>query len=166
VFGKPNPNQNATPPPRRKAADVARIQGGGLVQVIITSIQPLTFYLFLNDKAISQMDVESLTLSIDAPGADNPLGGIYSTLAYLAPTVTGEKTMQRISLFPSTIEIVGAGRRISVTAKHAESIEEMWVDLGLTPEGNGNTVSGLRSLRVLITEGIVDAKLTWEKQKI
>jgi hypothetical protein len=162
VFGKPNPNQNAAPPPRRKAADVARILGGGLVQVIITSIQPLTFYLFLNDKPISQMDVESLTLSIDAPGSENPMGGIYATLAFQATNVTGEKAIQSISLFPSTIEIVGAGRRISVTAKNAESIEDMWVDLGLNPDGTGNEVKGLRSLRVLITDGIVDAKLTWE----
>lgn len=149
-------------PPRRKASDVARIQGGGLVQIIITSLQPLTFYLFLNDKDISQMDVESLTISIDAPGSDNPIGGIYATLAYQAPTVTGEKTMQRISLFPSTIEIVGAGRRLSVTAQNPESLDKLWVDLGLKPDGTGSEITGLRSLRVLITDGIVDAKLTWE----
>src|SRR5689334_14627823 len=122
VFGKPNQNQNATPPPKRRAADVARIQGGGLVQVIITSVQPLIFYLFLNDKAVSQMDVDSLTLSIDAPSEEIPSGGVYATLVFRATNVTGEKTAQSISLFPSTIEIVGAGRRITVTAKNPDSV--------------------------------------------
>jgi hypothetical protein len=161
VFGKPQP-QNVPTPTRPKAADVARIQGGGLVQVIITSLSPLNYYLFLNDKEISHFDVESLSISIDAPGSDNPTGGIYATLAYQAPDVTGQKTMQRISLFPSTIEIVGVGRRISITAMHAESIDELWVTLGLKPDGTGHDLTGLRALRVLITDGIVDAKLTWE----
>ena len=162
MFGKPNQNQKAPEPQRPKAADIARIQGGGLVQVVITNLVPLNFYLFLNDKEVSQMDVESLTLSIDAPSSDNPTGGIYATLAYRAPQVTGEKAMQRISLFPCTIEIVGVGRRISVTAMNANSLENLWVTLGLKADGTGSDLTGLRAVRVLITDGIVDAKLTWE----
>lgn len=162
MFGKPAPNQNIPKPQRMKAADAARIQGGGLVQVIITSLSPLNFYLFLNDKEVSQMDVESLTLSIDAPGPDNPMGGIYSTLAFRAAQVTGEKVMQRIALFPCTVEIVGVGRRISITAMNAESLDGLWVTLGLKPDGTGAELTGLRAVRILITDGIVDAKLTWE----
>lgn len=162
MFGKPNQNWKAAQPPRPGAADVARIQGGGLVQIVITSASPLNYYLFLNDRAVPQEDVESLTISIDAPGPDNPTGGIYATLAYRALQVTGEKVMQRIALFPCTIEIVGMGRRISVTAMHANSLEGLWVTLGLKPDGTGAELTGLRALRVLITDGIVDAKLTWE----
>ena len=50
MFGKPSQTNGVHPPAQRPAAsDIAMIKGGGLVQLIVSSLQPLTFALFLND---------------------------------------------------------------------------------------------------------------------
>ena len=47
---------------------------GGLVQVIVTEIRPLTFSLFLNDTEVSQIDVDSLSIDVEVPtdGVSSP----------------------------------------------------------------------------------------------
>ncbi|MFM9709681.1 hypothetical protein, partial [Streptomyces galilaeus] len=62
-------------------------------------------------------------------------------------TVTGEKTLQRTELFPCTLEIVALGRRISVSCPNADSLEGVWINLGLNPEGAGSDVTGAQALR-------------------
>ncbi len=161
MFGRPQQPQPSSPQHAR-AADVSRIQGGGLVQLIITNQTPLEFYLFLNDRYIPQSDIESLSLSIEAPGERNAQGGIYASVNALVTSVGGEKSKQVIPLFPATVEIVGAGRRISITAMNANTLDNLWIDLGLKPDGSGSEISGVQALRVLIGEGFMDAKLTWE----
>jgi hypothetical protein len=159
VFGK-TPPQNPQPP-RRPAAEVARIQGGGLVQVIVTSLRPLNFSLFLNDQAVPQIEVESLSIDIESP-EENASGTIVrATLARYGKSVTGESTLVRTELFPCTLEIVALGRRLSMTCTNPDSLEGLWIDLGLKPSGESNPVNGARALRFLLTEGILDAKLTW-----
>ncbi len=163
LFGKPSQNGSTQPNPARPAAaDVARIQGGGLVQVIVTDLRPMTFYLFLNDKIVPQMDVESLSISIEAPDAGTAGGAIVrATLSRYAVAVNGERNLQRTELFPSTIEIVAVGRRISLTSMNADSLDNLWISLGLKVDGTSGEVSGAKSVRFLLTEGILDAKLTW-----
>ena len=70
MFGKrdiPALSQQSVRPP---AAERAQIQGGGLVQVIVSSITPFTYYIFLNQLVVPQDDIESFSLSIEAPGSD------------------------------------------------------------------------------------------------
>jgi len=161
VFGRHPQSPNGSAPPYRAAHEVAKIQGGGLVQVIVTSLTPMTYYLFLNDQAVSQMDIESLSVSIEAPeGTGN--GIVRATLSRYVGTVTGQKTLQRTELFPCTLEIVALGRRISVTCMRPDSLEGCWISLGLAPDGTGSDITGAKALRFLLTEGILDAKLTWE----
>jgi hypothetical protein len=161
MFGK-KPPQNLPPqPPRLKAADVAKIQGGGLVQLIITDVQPLAFHLFLNEVYVPQEMVESFSLSIEAP-ASTALGGVVrATLARFVDAVTGQRQLQRTELFPCTIEVIALGRRLSVTALQADSLDGLWLSLGLRPDGTSAELQGLASLRILIMEGFVNAKLTW-----
>lgn len=165
MFGRGNPNNRNMPPaqpPRRAASDVARIQGGGLVQIIVTSIQPLEYYLFLNDKYVPEVEIESISLSIEAPVGGNASNTIVrATLSRYVKSVTGEMSQQRTELFPSTLEIVALGRRLSVTCTRPDSVDGLWVSLGLTADGTGNELSGLMSLRFLLSEGFLDAKLTW-----
>lgn len=163
MFGKrPNNYIGQTAAARLAAADQAVIQGGGLVQIIVTNLTPLTYSLFLNDVEVSQMDVESLSIFIESPEGAGDAGTIRATLAHFVPTVTGQKALQRQELFPCTLELVALKRRLSITCMHADSFEGLWISLGLKPNGEGYELEGLRGLTVLINENILDAKLTWQ----
>jgi hypothetical protein len=138
------------------------IEGGGLVQVIVTSISPLVYYLFLNDRHVPQLDIESLSISIEAPDEHERTPTVVrATLALYVDVVSGGRTLQRMELFPCSIEIIAAGRRLSITAMNRDSIDGLWINLGLKPDGTSSDLTGLKSLRFLLTEGIFDAKLTW-----
>ena len=160
MFGKPQQPQST--PSRARAADVSRIQGGGLVQLIVTNQSPLEFYLFLNDRYFPQADVDSLSFSISAPSDASPQGEVYASLNAFVASVGGGRSKQVLPLFPATVEIIAAGKRLSITAQNANSLENLWIDLGLKPDGSASEVSGVKTLRVLIGEGFMDAKLTWE----
>jgi len=159
MFDKPAGTGNGkSAPQRRAAADVAKIEGGGLVHVIVTSLSPMTFYLFVNDKAISQMEVDSFEVNIDV--GDETI--VRASLTRYVKSVTGEQTTQYTNLFPSTIEVVALGRRILITAENADSVDNLFVSLGLRTDGTTNDLKGLRSLHVMITNVVFDASLTWE----
>jgi len=159
VFGRSSQN-GSNVPPHPPAGDLARIEGGGLVQIIVTELQPLTYYLFLNDRPVSEMDVESLSIAIEAPD-DGSSPTVRATLARTVTAVTGERTQQRSELFPCTLELVALGRRLSITSLNPNSLDNLWISLGLRADGTSNELNGLKALRVLIGEGILDAKLTW-----
>ena len=167
MFGKPPQNNGNTNPPRAAASDVALIKGGGLVQLIVTSLTPMNYYLFLNDEAVAQIDVESLSVSIEALNPDDPGSSIVrATLSRYIDTVTGDKTLQRTELFPCTLEILALKRRISVTCARADSLDGLYIDLGLKPDGTAGELEGVKALRFLLTEGLLDAKLTWNDGEV
>jgi hypothetical protein len=162
MFGKPNGSVPQPPePPRTPASDIARITGGGLVQLFVTDLEPFTFFLFLNDFPVAQEDVESLLVNVDAPGPDGEGGVARATLGLRVPTVTGQKSLQQRELFPCTLQVVALERRISVTCMKPDVFDGLWIDLGLKPDGTSSQVSGAQSLKILLTDGILDARLTW-----
>lgn len=166
MFGKRDIPAPAQPPARQAAAQRAQIQGGGLVQVIVTSLMPFTYYVFLNQLAVPQEDIESFSLSIEAPGPEGGQQIVRATLARYVQNVAGERTLQNAELFPCTIELVALGRRLQITCTHPDSLDGLWISLGLRDDGSSAEVSGARALRLLITEGILDAKLTWEDGQV
>ncbi len=165
MFGKPqqnnNPANNGASASRPAASDQAQIQGGGLVQIIVTSMLPMTFYLFLNDQPVDQMDVESINIAIEAPDASGAGGSIRATLSRYVNAVTGGKTQQRTELFPSTIEVLALKRRLNVSCPNPNSFEGLYLSLGLKADGTDSELKGVQSLNVLLTEGILDAKISW-----
>ncbi len=161
MFGKPAQNNGATPA-RKAAADVAQIEGGGLVQVIVTNLLPLTFSLFLNDTEVPQIDVDSLSISVEVPADGGSTPTVRATLFRYVTTVSGAKTQQHSELFPCTIEVVAQGRRLAITCMNPNSVEGLWVSLGLRRDGTGSDLSGLQSVRFLLSQEILDAKITWE----
>jgi len=162
VFGKPAQNNNGATPARTSAAELAEIEGGGLVQVIVTNLRPLTFSLFLNDTEVPQIDVDSLSISIEVPtdGGSSPI--VRATLFRYVTSVTGSKTQQHTELFPCTIEVVALGRRLSITCMNLNSLDGLWVSLGLKADGTTNDLTGLQSARFLLSQEILDAKITYE----
>src|SRR5690242_13532164 len=123
--GKPQGNGQAGPaePP---ASEVARIQGGGTVKVIVSSLQPMTFALFLNERAVPQVQVESVLVDIQAPAAESDAPRVRATLSQYVKAVTGERSVQSIELFPSTIEVIALGRRMVITCQEVDNLDGVW----------------------------------------
>jgi len=162
VFGRPSGNNDHGTPKRPPAAEVARIQGGGLAQLVVTSLSPMTFFLFLNDQAVPQIDVESLSISIEAPDEGGQEGAIArATLTRYVKTVSSSRSEQSTELFPCMVQIVALERRISLTCVEVDSLDGLWISLGLKPDGSSAEVSGAKSLQILLTSEILTAKLTW-----
>ena len=160
MFGS-NSQNSAPASASPSAAEIARLQGGGLVHVIVSSLDPMTFALFLNERSVPQLDVASLMVEIEAPANDTESPKARATLSQYVKAVTGERSVQTNEIFPSTVEIVALGRRLVVTCQQVDSLDGLWISLGLKPDGTGSDVGGLSALRVVVTEGILDARLTW-----
>jgi hypothetical protein len=163
MFGKPRQPEPhaAAAAPSQPAAERARIVGGGLVQVVVMRTAPMAFCLFLNDTYVDQSDVESLFVAITGPTSDQAEGQIQATLAHRVKQVDGQSAMARQELFPCTIEVVAAGRRLVVSAARADSLDGLWMDLGLRPDGESNRVEGAQALELLLDDTILRASLTW-----
>jgi len=162
VFGRSSDNRDSIGPARTPAGDVARIQGGGLVQVIVSSVAPMTYAVYLNGHAIPQIDVESLSVTIEAPAEGSPSAPTArAILSRFVKTVSGERNLQTSELFPCTLDLVAMDRRITLTCMAVDSLDGLWINLGLKPDGSSAEVSGARLLQILLTEELLSAKLTW-----
>ena len=42
------------------------------------------------------------------------------------------------------------------------SVDGLWVSLGLKSDGTGSDLTGLQSVRFLLSQEMLDAKITWE----
>lgn len=143
------------------ASDAARITGGGLVHLFVSETDPVTFHLFLNEEYVPQETVESLSVYVECPEMTPPT--VRATLARYVKNVTGQVELQRQELFPCTIEMVAKGRRISITCLHLDSVDGLWVCIGMKPEGDGNELSGLRNINLLVNSSLVHASLEWSE---
>lgn len=161
MFGQGPQREEAARPARPAAADVARIQGGGLVQLIVTNQEPFTFFMFLNGRPVPQGDVESFLVNIEVPAQEGGQPTVSATLTQFLRTVSGERSPTSVELFPCTVDLVAAGRRIQVTCVEAGSLEGAVINLGLLPNGMAREVNGVQSLRLLLTDSVVDATMTW-----
>lgn len=145
---------------RRAASEVARIGGGGLVQIVVTDLAPVVYYLFLNGQLAPQGDIESLAVLIDC-GSEEVAPTVRATLTRYIKTVTGARGQAPQELFPCVLELVAAGRRLSVTCPQAGSLNGLWIALGMRPDGSAAELSGLQSLRLILADGLLDAKIGW-----
>lgn len=157
-----NSQSNGQPPAgRAPAADVARIQGGGLTQVIVTNQAPITYQVFLNGRPVPPEELATVLISITAPDDLGGGGEVQATLTQRIKTITGEEGSQQINLFPGTVEIVAQGRRVCVSSTTAGQVEGIWINLGLQPDGSSSEVNGAKALRIVLNNDVLDARLTW-----
>ena len=171
MFGRPqqhhttnSPQNGHGAPVRQATVDMAQIEGGGLVQVIVTSLSPLTFFLFLNDQPVSQFDIESLNIVIEAPREEEANSGmIRATLSRYVVDVAGARSQQRTELFPCTLELLAQKRRLCVICPNSNSFDGLYLTVGLRPDGTDRELKGVHALNVLLTDGILDAKIIWNE---
>lgn len=161
MFGNKNNNTPAMPE-RPLASDVAKIQSGGLVQIIITKQAPFTFFCFVNSVQIPQEEITGVSIDIRVPDSENARPVVRAFLNRMMASPTGERSNITLSLFPATIQLVAEGRRVVITAEQEGSLEGLFISLGLLPDGTSNEVSGASSFQFILESGIVSCKLTWE----
>ena len=159
MFGKKHDLDIEVQPARTPATELARIEGGGLVQIIVTSLAPMDFFLFLNDKLVHTMDIESLSISIEAAESSELI--LHATLNRFVKDGLGQMGQQRNELFPCTLELIAMGRRLSITCSNPDSTDGLWISLGLCADGTGRDLQSLKGLRVLLSHEFLDAKVYW-----
>ena len=59
------------------------------------------------------------------------------------------------------MEIVARGRRLVITGMAEGSFDGLWLGLGLRADGTSSELTGVGSLRLAVTPGLLDAKLIW-----
>ena len=157
MFGSNNTHETAAPA-RPKASDVAKMEGGALTRLIVTAMHPLTFYVFVGDVSIFQDEVESLSIHIEDAEAGPIVGAL---LVRKVTTALGEKKSQTVPLLPGTVEIIALGRRIIVSCERTDSLDTVYIGLGLRPDGTCNDVQGAALLQFVFEDGLMSAKLGW-----
>jgi len=147
---------------RPAAADVAQIVANH-AYVLIANETSDGIVVFVNGNIIPNGTLESLSLNIAVPTDTAPSPVVTAILSYYEYDAAQQKQARSVALFPGTVEIIAHAKRISVTAQEADSLDGLWVGVGMNADGTSNEVHGVRALRVLITPDITDAQLTWDE---
>jgi hypothetical protein len=150
---------NVEHPQREPAAEVAKILGGGLVQVIVTGTTPIEAFVFLNGTPVDPADFGGLFVEIDASNVDSPI--LQAFLTRTVETVAGTRDTQRLPIFPCSLDLVVKGKRIQVDCPNANSLDGLTILLGVKPDGSSTEVQGARTMRIVIESDVLDAHLTW-----
>jgi hypothetical protein len=149
---------------RPSAIGVARIDTN-LTHVLLSPDTVEGLAVFFNSRPIPTGSLESVGIEIVAPTDANPQGALTAILSRYAGETgsTGNRPQTSQPLFPGTVEIVARGRRIVVSCREAGSFDGLWLGLGLREDGTSTELTGVRSLRIVVTPTIVDARLVWDE---
>lgn len=146
---------------RPAAAQVALLDTH-LTHVLISGDSIADLHVFVDGAPILTGSIESLSLDIVAPSDELPDGRLTAILSRYETAPDGSRRQSGLPLFPGTVEIVGKGKRISVSCPEAGSFEGLWLGLGLRPDGTADEATGVQSLRILLAPGVAaDARLGW-----
>jgi hypothetical protein len=157
-------NQNGQTPrsARQPGSEVALMQSP-LAHVFVSGGSSVDIAVFLNGVPVPEGEVESMSISVVAPSDTDPRGEITAVLSRYKVGATGSRDQYGVSLFPGTVEIVARGRRLVVTCQEANSFDGLWLGLGLREDGTSSELSGVQSLRLAVSPGLLDAKLVWSE---
>ena len=158
MFGSSN---GAQPSPAQfsTAADAALICGK-YVQVFVQGPSTVDLIVFVNGVAVSTGLLESISVDIETPSKVRPTGLATGILA-LKQSGAADAAQSTIPLFPGTVEIISHRRRITITGSQDGSLDGLWLGLGLRPDGTSNELSGVHSLKIIVSPGIAGAQIVW-----
>ncbi|MGI4789662.1 MAG: hypothetical protein ACRYFS_12515 [Janthinobacterium lividum] len=162
MFGNSNGTPAAAASNLPSAAEVAKLQSS-LTQIIVSGQSSADLFVFLNGQPVPTGNVESLTVEIIAPDANGQNGSVTAILSQYSTGPTGTREQHGVSLFPGTVELIARGRRIVVTCEQDGSFDGLWLGLGMRSDGTSSELSGVGSLRLTVTPGLIDAKLVWSE---
>ena len=158
---------------RPSAAQVALLDTH-LTHVLMSGDSIADLHIFVDATPVLTGSIESFSLDIVAPSDEVPDGRITAILSRYETAPDGSKRQSATALFPGTVEIVGKGRRISISCPEAGSFDGLWLGLGLRADGTADELTGVKSLRVLLAIGgevhlegelLVDVKVCTQSSK-
>jgi hypothetical protein len=166
MFG--GPQKSAIPPQgnsnRPQTGDVAKITGN-LTHVIVTSEDIDGLHVFYNGQPVLTGQLENIGVEIVAPD-DSGNGTLTGVLTRYEGGAEGARTTRSFSLFPGTLEVIAKGKRITIVCPNEGSFDGLALLFGTANydgviDNIGMDARGVQSLRIVITPGLVDAKLVW-----
>lgn len=134
---------------RPAAAHVAGLDTS-LTWIVYESDSADGLHAFHNGQSILTGSIESISVDVDSEK-----GTVAAILV--------RKEGGNISLFPGSVEIIAKGKRLSLSALEANSLDGLYFGLGVREDGTSDQVKGVKSLRVVLTPGLASAKLTWSE---
>lgn len=155
-------NNKPTQPTRPAAAEVAKI-AGTLTHVLVVNNAVDGINIFVNAEPVLTGSLESLSIEIIAPKDDRDAGTLAAILSRYETDASGARTQRAVALFPGTVEVVTPRRRLVVTCQQPGAFDGLWLGLGMAADGTSTELTGVQSLRVVVTPGLLDAKLTWSE---
>jgi len=162
MFG--GPNNNVTPPAsgggRPPASEAARIVGN-LTQAFVSGSGPDGLSVFVNGQPVPTGQIESLSVQIIAPSDNGDGGTLTAILSRYETAADGTQGHRAVSLFPGTVEVIAQARRVAITCAEEGSFDGLYLRLGMDESGVGLEANGVKSLRLLVSPGLVDARLGW-----
>lgn len=135
---------------RPAAAQVASLDTN-LTWIAYESDSADGLHVLHNGQSILTGSIESISVDIDSEK-----GTVTAILV--------RKEGSNIALFPGSVEILAKGKRISLSAVSAGSLDGLYFGLGLREDGTSDEVRGVKSLRIVLTPGLASATLTWVEE--
>lgn len=135
---------------RPAAAQVASLDTN-LTWIAYESDSADGLHVLHNGQSILTGSIESISVDIDSEK-----GTVTAILV--------RKEGGNIALFPGSVEILAKGKRISLSAVSAGSLDGLYFGLGLREDGTSDEVRGVKSLRIVLTPGLASATLTWVEE--
>lgn len=170
MFG--GPQKSAIPPQgnnnRPQTGTVAQIVGN-LTQVIVTSEDLDGLHVFYNGQPVLTGQLENIGIEIIAPD-DSGNGMLTGVLTRYEGGAEGARTTRSFSLFPGSVDVIAKGKRITIVCPNEGSFDGLALRFGTADENGvinntGLEAQGVQSLRIVITPGLVDAKLVWAEDQ-
>jgi hypothetical protein len=161
MFG--GPKVSVTPPAgsgRPQTSDIAKLTEH--VTSVIAANEDLDgLNVFYDGQPIMTGSLENVGVEIVAPSDENPQGTLTGVLTYYETDKEGNRKIKSLPLFPGTLELIARGRRISIHCAEEGSFEGLYLRFGTKNDGVGLQAEGVTSLRIVITPGLVDARMIW-----
>ena len=145
---------------RPQAAEVARITGHLTHVFVAQGGGPDAVAVFYDGQVIPTGALDSLSVQIVAPDdkQDGTLTGILSRYDSGPQSGTPVKTLR---LFPGTVDFICKGCRVSVTCAEEGSFDGLFLRFGTDDNGVGLQADGVLSLNIVVSPGLLDARLVW-----
>jgi hypothetical protein len=153
----------ATPP----LSETSRIHLRGWTLVVIPKMDPFSWYVFLQGEAINEMDLEDLVVNLTVPSdGDATKGRVEATLSLQRKGLSGKRELEVVDLFPGLLEFYVNGHNITVCCPVKNSLDDAWITVGMDRGGAPSEIGGIKSLKIVISRGILDMKIEFMDGKI
>jgi hypothetical protein len=141
-------------------SEVSRIHMRGWTLVVVPKVDPFSWYVFLQGEPINEMDLEDLVVDLTVPSdGDAAKGKVEATLSLKRKGLSGKREVEVVDLFPGLLEFYVNGHNITVCCPVKNSLEDAWITVGMDRGGAPSEVNGIKSLRIVISRGILDMKI-------